>query len=110
MAKDANAFLSDVIGSIAIIQNHLVEVKSLNEYENNFLTTDAVERRLAIIGEALAKASKLNPEITVSHQKKIIALRHIIVHDYDLVDSNAIWAIVKVYLPVLKEEISKYLD
>ena len=110
MAKDANAFLSDILGSIKIIQNHLVDVKSLNEYENNFLITDAVERRLAIIGEALAKAYKLNPDIIISNQKKIIALRHIIVHDYDIVDSNAIGAIVKVYLPILKEEISKYLD
>ena len=110
MAKDANTFLSDIFSSIEIIEMHLSQIKSLSEYENNFLVNDAVERRLAIIGEALAKASKLNLEIKVSNQKKIIALRHIIVHDYDLVDSNAIWAIVKVYLPILKEEISKYLD
>lgn len=110
MAKDSNAFLSDIVSSIEIVEKHLSEIKSLSEYENNFLITDAGERRSAIIGEALAKASKLNPNIKVSHQKKIIALRHIIVHDYDLVDSNAIWAIVKVYLPILKEEISKYLD
>ncbi|MGN6248058.1 MAG: HepT-like ribonuclease domain-containing protein [Ginsengibacter sp.] len=89
---------------------HLTGIKSLNQYKENFLVVDAVERRLSIIGEALSKASKLNKDIQVSHQKKIIALRHIIVHDYDIVDSNAIWAIVKVYLPILKEEIKKYLD
>lgn len=110
MGKDANAFLFYIINSIAIINRHLTHTQSLREYENNFLVTDAIERRFAIIGEALSKASKLNSDIKVSHQKKIIALRHIIVHDYDLVDSNAIWAIVKVYLPILKEEISKYLD
>ena len=110
MAKEANAFLSDIFTSIEIIEKHLSSIKSLSEFENNFMINDAVERRLAIIGEALAKASKLNSNIEVSHQKKIIALRHIIVHDYDLVDSNAIWAIVKVYLPILEKEIKKYLE
>jgi len=110
MAKGANAFLSDIISSIETIEKHLIGVGTLKEYERSFLINDAVERRLAIIGEALSKATKLNSDIKVSHQKKIIALRHIIVHDYDIVDSSAIWAIVKVYLPILKEEIKKYLD
>ncbi len=78
------------LDSIEIIETHLKDVKNLKAYQNNFLVADAVERRLAIIGEALSKATKLNSDITVSHQKKIIALRHIIVHDYDIVDSSTI--------------------
>lgn len=70
MDKDANAFLSDILSSIEIIEEHLKNIKIFTEYENNFLINDAVERRLAIIGEALAKASKLNSNINVSHQKK----------------------------------------
>ena len=110
MAKDANAFLADILSSIQIIQEHMKNVDNLDSYKKNFMVEDAVERRLAIIGKALSKATKLNPEISVSHQRKIIALRHIIVHDYDIVDNDAVWSIVKVYLPVLKEEIKKYLD
>lgn len=109
MAKYANAFLSDILTSIEIIEKHLEDTKNRDQYQNNFLVTDAVERRLAIIGEALAKGSKLNSNIKVSHQKQIIALRHIIVHDYDMVDDNTIWAIVKVYLPLLKTEIEELL-
>ncbi len=84
MVKDVNAFLSDILSSIEIIEKHLGNIKNRDEYQNNFLVTDAVERRLAIIGEALAKASNLNSNIEVSHQKKIIGLRHILVYDYDL--------------------------
>jgi uncharacterized protein with HEPN domain len=109
MAKDAKALLLDIKTSIEIINQHLTNIKSKKEYQNNFLVTDAVERRLAIIGEALAKALKLNPNIQISNQKKIIALRHILVHDYDLVDDNTIWAIVKVYLPLLKTEIEQQI-
>lgn len=88
MAKDANTFLSDILTSINFIEEYLTNIKSQSEYQNNFLITDAVARRLSIIGEALAKAAKLNSTINVSHQKKIISLRHIIVHDYDMVDDN----------------------
>ena len=109
MVKNAKAFLIDIHASIDIIEKHIDNINSRNEYQNNFLVSDAVERRLAIIGEALSKALKLDSSIKVSHHKKIIALRHILVHDYDLVDDNAIWAIVKVYLPVLKTEIEKLL-
>lgn len=83
MAKNANTFLSDILRSIEFIEEYLTNIKSQSEYQNNFLVTDAVARRLSIIGEALSKAAKLNPTINVSHQKKIISLRHIIVHDYD---------------------------
>ena len=71
---------------------------------------DAAERRLAIIGEALWKASKMNTGITVTDEKKIIGLRHILVHDYDLIDDASIWKIVQSNLKILKEEIQKYLD
>ena len=70
MVKDVNAFLSDILSSIEIIEKHLGNIKNRDEYQNNFLVTDAVERRLAIIGEALAKASNLNSNIEVSHQRK----------------------------------------
>jgi uncharacterized protein with HEPN domain len=71
---------------------------------------DAVERRLAIIGEALWKLTKLNNEIKVTGQKKIIGIRHILVHDYDLTDDASIWKIINSNLGTLKEEILKYLD
>lgn len=69
MAKDASAFLSDIISSIEVIEMHLAGITSFKEYKENFLVVDAVERRLSIIGEALSKASKLNKDIQVSHQK-----------------------------------------
>jgi len=37
-------------------------------------------------------------------------LRHILVHDYDLIDDATIWKIIHSNLGKLKEEISKYLD
>ena len=54
---------------------------------------DAVKRRLAIIGEALWKINKIDPENNITERRKIIGLRHILTHDYDLVSPDVIWQI-----------------
>ena len=54
---------------------------------------DAVKRRLAIIGEALCKINKIDPENNITERRKIIGLRHILTHDYDLVSPDVIWQI-----------------
>ncbi|MEO8111024.1 MAG: HepT-like ribonuclease domain-containing protein [Ginsengibacter sp.] len=109
MGKDAKAYLSDILLSIKLIEHHVTGINNSAEFQENFLVSDAVLRRLAIIGEALAKAIKINPSIKVTYQKKIIALRHIVVHDYDKVDEQIIWPVIKIYLPLLKEEIEKLI-
>ncbi len=107
MAKDSKAYLTDILDSINRIEHHIIGINSLLEFEENYMVSDAVLRRLSIIGEALSKASRLDKNIKVTNQPKIIALRHIIVHDYDKVDENVIWPIIKKYLPILKTESKK---
>ncbi len=91
MNPDFKKYLQDILDSIKMIEFHLANVKSFTDYSSNYTIIDAVERRFAIIGEALWKANKLNKNILVSDQKKIIGLRHILVHDYDLIDDASIW-------------------
>ncbi|MBX3255256.1 MAG: DUF86 domain-containing protein [Chitinophagaceae bacterium] len=47
---------------------------------------------------------------SISDKKKIIGLRHILVHDYDLIDDSTIWLIVQRNLPVLKSELIQIMD
>ncbi len=108
MNPDYTKYLQDIIDSIELIEFHLAEIKSFTEYASNFTVIDAVERRLAIIGEALWKASKLNDNILVTDQNKIIGLRHILVHDYDLINDASIWKIIHANLKILKKEIQRY--
>ena len=110
MNLDAFKYIGDILDSIEMINSHLTGIKSFSEYESNFMLIDAVERRLAIIGEGLWKLTKLNNAIQVTDQKKIIGLRHILVHDYDLIDDATIWKIIHSNLDKLKEELSKLLD
>jgi uncharacterized protein with HEPN domain len=108
MNPESLKYVEDILDSIEMIEFHLREIKSFSEYSSNLTVIDAVERRLAIIGEALWKITKLDPELKVTDQKKIIGLRHILVHDYDLIDDGTIWKIVQNSLDILKEELQKF--
>jgi uncharacterized protein with HEPN domain len=110
MNPDVLKYLQDVLDSIDKIEWHLSSVSSVTAFTANITVSDAVERRLAIIGEALWKANKIDPSINVTDQKKIIGLRHILVHDYDLVDDPTIWRICQNNLPVLMQEIKMLIN
>ena len=110
MNPEINKFLEDILISIDMIEFHLKEIQSVTAYSNNITVSDAVERRFGIIGEALWKASKIEPAITVTDKTKIISFRHILIHEYDLIDDSTIYRIAKEKLPLLKEEIKKLLQ
>jgi uncharacterized protein with HEPN domain len=110
MNLESPKYLEDILDSIEIIKSYMKEVRTFSEYGSNLMLIDAVERRLAIIGEALWKLTKTEKDIKVTDQKKIIGLRHILVHDYDLIDDGSIWKIIQNNLDKLQEEIKTYLD
>ncbi|OJW83242.1 MAG: hypothetical protein BGO69_19230 [Bacteroidetes bacterium 46-16] len=110
MNPEVLKFLYDIYQSINAIESYLVGIETPAGYKNDSKTIDAVERRLAIIGEALNKADKLNAALSISDKTKIIGLRHILVHDYDMMDNNSIWLICKKHLPKLREEVKIILD
>ena len=109
MNPEINKYLLDIVSSINLVEQHLADIDNLPDYRNNIKTIDAVERRLAIIGEALKKADKLDSNLNISNKLKIIGLRNILTHDYDLIEDETIWVICKKYLPILKAEMSNLL-
>lgn len=110
MNPDIAKYLEDIRLSIGIIEHHISDVPSFDAYQNEITKVDAVERRLAIIGEALFKADKLDKLLPVSDKAKIIGLRHILVHEYDLIEDATIWNIIHKNLPLLKQEVTTLLQ
>ncbi|MCD6011927.1 MAG: hypothetical protein K0Q79_1789 [Flavipsychrobacter sp.] len=110
MKLEVLKWVQDIYDSVVLIESHLQNVSSLSDYSNNALVVDAVERRIAIIGEALWKADKMASSLDISDKKKIISLRHIVVHDYDIVEDADIWIICKKHLPILKAEVLAILN
>ncbi|NEN24627.1 DUF86 domain-containing protein [Cryomorpha ignava] len=77
------------------------------KFSSNFMAVRAVERNLMIIGEAISKILKTEPEIKIANSKLMIGLRNMIVHAYDTIDPTTLWRILIKDLPVLKLEIAE---
>ena len=110
MNREIAKSIQDIFDCIVLIENHLQNIPTLSAYKNDIKTIDAVERRLSIIGEALWKVDKMDPALAISSKKRIISLRHILVHDYDLIDDETIWIICKKNIPILKTEVKTILN
>lgn len=110
MNTSLKKYLEDILLSIDVIQIHIRNIHSSNDYEANLTVTDAVERRLAIIGEAMNQINKRDKTISITDKSKIINLRHVLIHEYDLIEDSTIWNIISYHLPVLKSEVQTLLN
>lgn len=80
-------------------------------YERDELVRDAVERRLGIIGEALNRAAVLEPGLAdeIPELRSRVGLRNRVVHDYDDVNAEIVWAVVQYRLPPLAARLAELL-
>lgn len=94
--RDAAAFILEV-----------TKTRSKDEYTQDRLVRQAVERNFQIIGEALQRLSKLDSEIAdrVGKAPRVIAFRNIIVHGYDILDHEIVWYVIKEELPGLIQKV-----
>ena len=73
---------------------------------------DAVERRLGIIGEALHKATTLDPALAdeLPELRQIVGLRNRVIHAYADVNAETIWIVVQQKLPPLQSRLATLLE
>ena len=105
MTEQSKKYLSDILRAIELIEQFLTSTGNFQEYLADLKTQSAIERQLSIIGEAVNKFDKLQPESTLENAKKIVGFRNRLIHAYDAVDPSMIWAIIQKHLPLLKEEV-----
>lgn len=103
------AWLFDIKSSIEEIESYFPSGKDFQQYHEDLKTKRAVERNIEIIGEAMSRILKVNPEITISNSRKIVDARNKIIHGYDEISDDVIWGIVINNLPLLKSEIENLL-
>lgn len=68
-----------------------------------------MERNIEIIGEAMSRILKVNPQIEISNSRKIVDARNKLIHGYDEISDDVIWGIVVNNLPILKSEVENLL-
>lgn len=81
---------------------------TLETFENDSKTVDAVVRNLEIIGEA---AGKLPEDFRAQHEEipwnEMIGMRNIVLHEYFGVDTEILWETVTKDISALKNKIGR---
>lgn len=110
MTTEERKLLTDIEEAILSIDQHLEGKRIFEEYMSNKTKRRAVERELEIIGEAMSKLLKINPDISLTHGRVIVDLRNRVIHAYDTVDDTIIWKIIMKNTPVLLTEVQNLLS
>lgn len=111
MGEEIKTWLFDILNAIDEIESFIeVAPKTLEEYQKDLRTKRAIERNLEIIGEAVSRILKAEPNFNLPDARLIVGTRNRIIHGYDSVSDELIWSIVTTHLPQLKTEISRMLD
>jgi uncharacterized protein with HEPN domain len=85
--------------------------KSADDYRNDRLLHQAIERNFEIIGEAVSRLSKIDPAVAekICDYQRIISFRNLLIHGYDLIDVARVWEVIQSSLPTLEADVTSLL-
>jgi uncharacterized protein with HEPN domain len=110
MEKEIKTWLEDIKLAIDEIEEFVPNRRDFLEFKKDLKARRAIERNIEIIGEAVNRILNFNPEIQITNARKIVDTRNRIIHGYDTVSEEIIWAIVSNDLEKLRQEIIILLD
>lgn len=79
-------------------------------FENDVIFRKFVERNIEILGEAMNRILKINSEIEITSARKIVDTRNYVIHAYDSLKPDILWAIVINHIPRLKADIQRLIE
>lgn len=103
------------LGDIDLALNEIEDASSSRprEFEvfvSDFVFRKFVERNIEIIGEAMNRILKIDPTFPITAARKIVDTRNYVIHAYDSLIPEILWAIVINHLPLLKAEVTRLLE
>lgn len=104
-------YLEDVLNSIDEVEGYFAN-RSLRyeQFESDILLRRGVERNVEIMGEALNKILKINPQFALPHARQVVNTRNRIIHEYDGVEPSFLWGLILRHLPQLRKDVQKLID
>ncbi|MDE5983156.1 MAG: DUF86 domain-containing protein [Duncaniella sp.] len=110
MDKDPKKYLEDILVAIEEINSFVGQYpRRYDVFCNTPMLVRAVQMNIAIIGEAMNRILKINECISITNARKIVNTRNYVIHGYDSLRYEILWAIVIKDLPILKDEIEKII-
>lgn len=111
MDERVNKYLNDILEAIVEIDEEtILRYRKFESLCNDRVYRKFVERNIGIIGEAMNQVLRIHPDINISSARKIVNTRNLVIHSYDSIDKEIIWAIIIRHLPILRQEVAKLLE
>ncbi len=79
-------------------------------FENDVIFRKFVERNIEILGEAMNRILKIEPDINITSARKIVDTRNYVIHAYDSLKPDILGAIVINHIPRLKADILRLFE
>ena len=111
MHPRAPKLLEDIRSAADFVRTATVGL-ALQEFKRNRLLRQAVERNFEIIGEALRRLEKDDPDTAarITDYRRIIAFRNVLIHGYDVIDPAIVWSAIVDDLAPLLRDVQTLLD
>lgn len=98
--------LQDILDAIIELEGFFKDYpRRFDVFEKDRLRICAVERKTEIMGEAINRISKRDPNFVIPNGKEVINTRNRIIHGYDSVETEFLWGLVIRHIPLLKKDI-----
>ena len=111
MRLESKKYLFDILQAANKLRQFSQD-KAFPDYEADALLRSAVERQFEIIGEALRRFAKEDPETAgrIAEYERIISFRNILIHGYAEIDDRLVWDILQSKLPNHLEQVHSLLE
>lgn len=85
---------------------------TLYQFTQNRMLRQAVERNFEIIGEAIRRLEKDDPDTAahITDYRRIIAFRNVLIHGYDVIDPAIVWSAIEDDLEPLLADVQALLN
>ena len=111
MDDSMKKYLSDSLIAIEEIEAFLGgQPKLFDDFLSDLCLRRAIERNIEIIGEAMHRILKVEPDVQITNSRKIVDARNYIIHGYDSLSVDILWSMVINHLPKLKNEVTALLN
>ena len=111
MDRELKKYLEDILTAIDEINSFIAQYpRRYDVFCRTPLLIRAVQMNIAIIGEATNRVLKINGDIPITNARKIVNTRNYVIHGYDSLRHEILWAIVINDLRQLKSEVETILN
>lgn len=110
LTKDQHC-IESIIEAIDRIIEYTADIKSADDFNNDYRNFDATMMNFVVIGEMVDKVSdELKRKYPEIEWIKIKGFRNIVAHDYFGIDAEEVWQIIKNKIPALKSDLTRLVD